>query len=396
MSFITSSSPKPLGLYIHWPFCLSKCPYCDFNSHVREKVDQTRWKAALLKELESVAQEQKDVNLVSVFLGGGTPSLMNPDIVGSLLEKTKSLFPFAKNLEVTLEANPSTVEAGRFKAFFEAGINRLSLGVQSLDDKALSFLGRRHSAEDALRALKIAATYFPRFSFDLIYARPEQTVTSWKDELLEALTYANGHLSLYQLTIEPQTFFATRHARGEKMILEEEGSAVLYELTEDLMQNAGLPSYEVSNYAAPTQECRHNLLYWNFEDYIGIGPGAHGRITRGGEKWATNCYKAPEVWLEAVETHGHGMQLSQSLSPLERLHEVTLMGLRLTHGLPLKRLLEETGLEAEESYGPDTLNILEKEGLLRRTSTHLIATPEGRLRLNSLIAFLLKKNGAKG
>lgn len=378
-----------LGLYIHWPFCLSKCPYCDFNSHVREKIDQKRWRAALLKELEHAAQNQQDRHLVSIFFGGGTPSLMEPDTVAALLETARSLFPTAENMEVTLEANPSTVEAERFKGFFDAGVNRLSLGIQSLDDKALSFLGRRHSAKDALKALEIASTYFSRFSFDLIYARPHQTPESWKAELLRALTFAKGHLSLYQLTIEPQTAFATRLLRGETMTLEDDPAAHLYEMTEELMHHAGLPAYEVSNYAQPSQECRHNLLYWNFEDYLGIGPGAHGRISRGKNKWTTYRYKAPETWLEAVETRGHGLQDSQRLSPLEKLHELTLMGLRLIKGLEIKRITEETGLELEQAYRPQDLDLLEKEGLLKRTNTHLRSTFEGRLRLNSLISFLL-------
>ncbi len=387
---------KSLGLYIHWPFCLSKCPYCDFNSHVRESVDQKRWQAALLRELESAAQQQEGATLVSIFLGGGTPSLMEPETVAALLRSAKSLFPTVDNLEVTLEANPSTVEAERFKAFYEAGVNRLSLGIQSLDDKALSFLGRRHSAKEALQALEIASTYFSRFSFDLIYARPHQTHASWRSELEEALTYARGHLSLYQLTIEPQTVFATRFARGEKMILEDDPAAALYELTEEIMTTAGFTSYEVSNYAIPSQECRHNLLYWNFKDYIGIGPGAHGRITKGNTKYTTYRYKVPEVWLEAVEKQGHGLQTSQPLSLLERLQELTLMGLRLTTGLEIKRISEETGLSVEEAYSLQTLDLLEKEGLLKRSATHLIPTPEGRLRLNGLIAFMLKTSAERG
>ncbi len=267
---------KPLGLYIHWPFCLSKCPYCDFNSHVRESVHQERWRTALLKELQTVAQGQKESLLTSIFFGGGTPSLMEPETVSALIEMARTLFTMSDTIEITLEANPSTVEAHRFKSFCDAGVNRLSLGVQSLDDSALSFLGRRHSAREALKALDIAASYFPRFSFDLIYALPHQTLESWKKELLEALTYANGHLSLYQLTIEPQTAFAARFKRGEQMTPDEDHAALLYELTEDMMHKAGLPPYEVSNYAAFSQECQHNLLYWNFEDYIGVGPGAHG------------------------------------------------------------------------------------------------------------------------
>jgi len=385
---------KPLGLYIHWPFCLSKCPYCDFNSHVRETIDQTRWKAALVSELERVAQDQSHKSLVSIFFGGGTPSLMDPDVVGTLLEKANSLFSIDENLEVTLEANPNTVESERFKAFSQAGVNRLSLGVQSLDDKVLSFLGRRHSAKEAVKALEIAKTYFPRFSFDLIYARPHQTRESWKAELSEALAYGTEHLSLYQLTIEPQTSFATRLARGEKMTLEEGPAAALYELTDEMMIEAGLPAYEVSNYAAPSEECRHNLLYWNFEDYIGIGPGAHGRVTQEGTKSATSCYKVPEKWLKAVESRGDGLESSQALSPVERLQEVTLMGLRLIKGLEIKRLEEETGLGVDQAYSSEALSLLIKEGLLKRTPTHLIPTFEGRLRLNGLIAYLLKSSGA--
>lgn len=380
---------KSFGLYIHWPFCLSKCPYCDFNSHVRERIDQKRWKSALLKELENAARFQESSKLVSIFLGGGTPSLMDPEIVAALLDKAKQLFPIGDNLEVTLEANPSTVEADRFRAFHEAGVNRLSIGIQSLDDEALSFLGRRHSAQEALKALEIASSYFPRFSFDLIYARPHQTMDAWQAELSKALVYAKGHLSLYQLTIEPQTAFATRLARGEKMTLEDDPAADMYKLTEEIMHKAGLPAYEVSNYAAPSQECRHNLLYWNFEDYIGIGPGAHGRITQGDTKWATSRYKAPETWLEAVEQEGHGLQFSNVLSPQERLQELTLMSLRLTTGLEMRRLDEETGLNVEEAYSLQALHLLEKEGLLNRTATHLIPTYEGRVRLNGLIAFLL-------
>lgn len=380
----------PFGLYIHWPFCLSKCPYCDFNSHVREKVEQRRWKEALLKELTHASHDTTQGILSSIFFGGGTPSLMDPETVAALIETAKALFPTVPHLEVTLEANPSTVEAKKFEAFRKAGVNRLSIGVQSLQDEALSFLGRRHSAKEALKALDVAATYFPRYSFDLIYARPHQTETAWKAELREALRYAQGHLSLYQLTIEPQTAFATRLARGETMTLEEDPAAFLYELTENMMREAGLPSYEVSNYAAPSQECQHNLLYWNFENYIGIGPGAHGRITLEGVKHATSRHKAPETWLAAVEKEGHGLQIIESLSPEERLQELTLMGLRLTQGLSLKRLQEETGLAPEEAY--QGLTHLEGEGLLVKTPTHLVPTPEGRLRLNGLIAFLLNQS----
>lgn len=387
---------KPFGLYIHWPFCLSKCPYCDFNSHVRDKIDQVRWQKALLNELENTAQTCENRVLGSIFFGGGTPSLMEPDTVGILIERAKVLFPSLETLEITLEANPSTVESSRFKAFSEAGINRLSLGVQSLEDEALAFLGRRHSAKEALQALEISATYFPRFSFDLIYARPEQTAKGWENELREALSYSKGHLSLYQLTIEPQTAFATRLSRGEKMTLEEELSAYLYELTEEIMKESGLPSYEISNYAAPLEECLHNLIYWQFEDYVGIGPGAHGRITYEKNKYATSRYKAPETWLKKVEKNGHALEVFQKLSPLEKLQEFTLMNLRLTRGLSLSRLKKETGLEKEDAYHDKDLKLLEDEGLLTITATHLIPTFEGRLRLNGLISFILKKSGEQG
>jgi len=377
----------PLGLYIHWPFCPSKCPYCDFNSHVREGVDQKRWQEALLTELTHAAHETQDRTLTTIFFGGGTPSLMAPETVDALITKAKSLFPHDPNLEITLEANPGTLTSEKCTAFRAAGVNRLSMGVQSFDETALTFLGRRHSVKQALDAINMAALTFPRFSFDLIYARPDQTEATWRQELSQALSYAKGHLSLYQLTIEPQTAFATRLARGETMTLAPDPAATLYEVTEEIMQNAGLPSYEVSNYAALGQECRHNLLYWNFEDYIGIGPGAHGRITQKNMKYMTYRHKAPETWLEAVERQGHALELKQSLTPQERLQEVTLMGLRLTQGLSLQRLREETGLTPQDAY--PGLDVLKRESLIRATPSHLVVTPEGRLRLNALISFLL-------
>ncbi len=380
---------KPIGLYIHWPFCLSKCPYCDFNSHVRENVDQNRWQNALLQELEEAALHLGSRKLVSIFFGGGTPSLMNPNTINALIQKARELFQTSEEIEITLEANPSTVEAEKFKAFAQAGVNRLSIGVQSLDDQALAFLGRRHSAKEALAALEIATTYFPRFSFDLIYARPDQTKRAWESELKEALTYAQGHMSLYQLTIEPQTLFATRHERGEKMTLEDEPAAQLYELTEIMMEDAGLQPYEVSNYASPLQECQHNLLYWRLEDYIGIGPGAHGRLTKENVKYTTYRYKAPETWLEAVEQNGQGLQSTEILSSQERFEECVLMGLRLTEGLSENRLKEETGYDFSQVFKLESLGHLNKEGLIHQTGTHLIPTFEGRLRLNSLIKYLL-------
>jgi len=313
---------------------------------------------------------------------------MEPETVASLIHSAKSLFSPLDTLEVTLEANPSSLDAEKFKAFSQAGVNRLSIGTQSLDDDALSFLGRGHSAAEAIRALETANAYFPRFSFDLIYARPTQTLDSWKEELTRALPYTKGHLSLYQLTIEPQTAFATREARGEKMTPSNDFAASLYELTERIMTDANLPSYEISNYARPGQESAHNLLYWNAEDYIGIGPGAHGRLTLDPTKVSTRCYKAPETWLKNVETQGMGIELTETLTPEERLLEVTLMGLRLTQGLSRERLLTETGLQPEDAY--PGLHALKKAGLLSETPSHLTLSFEGRLCLNSVLEQLFK------
>lgn len=380
---------RALGLYIHWPFCESKCPYCDFNSHVRDRIDHKRWEQALIQDLEAAIHGREGQLLGSIFFGGGTPSLMAPQTIQALIEKATTLLTPVDDLEVTLEANPGSVEAQKFLDFRDAGVNRVSLGVQSLDPEALTFLGRRHSAPDALRAIELAASTFPRFSFDLIYARPHQTAMSWEQELERALSYDPSHLSLYQLTIEPQTAFATRLARGETMTLADDPAAHLYELTENIMETRGIPAYEVSNYAAPGQECRHNLLYWTLGEYIGIGPGAHGRLYQDGQKYATFRYKAPETWLKAVETKGHGEQDRHLLSPKDRLQELTLMGLRLTQGLSLERLYEETGLSPDKAY--PGLSVLLKEGLVSLTPSHLIPSFEGRLRLNSLISFLMLK-----
>lgn len=380
---------KPLGIYIHWPFCLSKCPYCDFNSHVRTSIDQGRWKKALLKELESAANGFQQRVVTSVFFGGGTPSLMDPEIVEALLDRIHSLFHINNKLEVTLEANPSTVEAGRFKAFSKASVNRLSIGVQSFNDKSLSFLGRRHSSQEALKALDIAQKYFPRYSFDLIYALPGQTREAWEQELQQAFQHANGHLSLYQLTIEPNTQFATRFARGERMTLPEDPAAELYEMTEKLMVEAGMPPYEVSNYAAKGHECQHNLLYWRFEDYIGIGPGAHGRITQDKMKYATFRFRAPETWLTKVEEKADGLELSQPLSSQQRFQECVLMGFRMTEGLSWKRLFEETGCERNTAFKESKLKVLEENKLLKVTESHVTPTFQGRMKLNFVLGFLL-------
>ncbi|HLO76499.1 MAG TPA: radical SAM family heme chaperone HemW, partial [Magnetospirillum sp.] len=292
------------GIYIHWPFCLSKCPYCDFNSHVAASIDQPRWRAALLAELEHFAQAKPGATVTSIFFGGGTPSLMEPATAGALIERVAALWPTAPGLEITMEANPSTVEAGRFRDFRAAGVGRLSLGVQALDDQSLKFLGRRHDAGEALAALGVAGRLFPRFSFDLIYARPGQSPAAWRAELARALSLAGDHLSMYQLTIEDGTAFAPAHARGDFELPSEDDQAAMFEITQELTAAAGLPAYEVSNHARPGGECRHNLTYWLGGDYVGVGPGAHGRLN--GQ--ALRQHRAPDIWLERVESHGHATQ----------------------------------------------------------------------------------------
>lgn len=295
-----------LSLYIHWPFCKSKCPYCDFNSHVRERIDEAAWQRALLAELGYWGERTQGRKLASLFFGGGTPSLMPPALTAALIETAQKYWT-CDNPEITLEANPTSVEAQKLKDFHAAGVTRLSLGIQALNDADLKALGRQHSATEALAALDLAASIFPRFSFDLIYARPEQTVKAWEAELRRALGFGATHMSLYQLTIEPGTQFATLHQRGDLVTPDEETGAALYELTQSLMGKAGLPAYEISNHAKPGHECRHNLTYWRYCDYVGIGPGAHGRVTLDGVKQATRTHRAPEEWLERVTKHGHGL-----------------------------------------------------------------------------------------
>src|SRR5437764_4012364 len=291
----------PLAIYIHWPFCRSKCPYCDFNSHVRDSIDADRWTRALLRDLDRQAELAPEREVVSIFFGGGTPSLMPPATVAALIERVKRHWPTAPDLEITLEANPNSAEAERFAGFAAAGVSRLSLGVQAFDPAALQFLGRRHDRAEALAAIARARDHFPRYSFDLIYARPGQSVAAWEDELGEALALAGTHLSLYQLTIEPGTAFGNRAERGESLAADEDTAATLFEVTQQRLAEAGMPAYEISNHARPGAECRHNLAYWRYEDYLGIGPGAHGRATRGGGKIATQQRRVPEAWLAAVE-----------------------------------------------------------------------------------------------
>ncbi len=389
-----SPVPCPLSsdfaLYIHWPFCLSKCPYCDFNSHVRERVDAARWQRAYLAEIERAAAETPGRTVTSVFFGGGTPSLMPPETTDAILSRVRALWPAAPDVEITLEANPGVSEAARFRAFREAGVNRLSIGVQALDDAALAFLGRKHGVAEALAAVERAAAVFERFSFDLIYARPGQSVAAWRAELGRALGFSGEHLSAYQLTIEPGTAFHTAHQRGDFALPDDDTAADLYETTRDLLGAAGLHAYEISNYARPGAESRHNLTYWRYGDYAGIGPGAHGRLTFGETKFATRQQRLPEAWLADVERNGTGEAERAALTPAERGREMLLMGLRLAEGVDLARFANEAGIPAQAFVDARAAARLADAGLIEWTDHTLRATEAGRQRLNAVLAALLR------
>ncbi|HWE74936.1 MAG TPA: radical SAM family heme chaperone HemW [Stellaceae bacterium] len=379
----------PFALYIHWPFCKSKCPYCDFNSHVRDSIDQGRWQRTLLAELDHWAPALKGRELVSIFFGGGTPSLMAPATAAALIERATQHWSAARDLEITLEANPTSVEAARFAELRAAGVNRVSLGVQALDDASLKFLGRGHNVVEARDAVKLAARLFDRFSFDLIYARPGQTLAAWRDELRAALTMAGDHLSLYQLTIEPGTAFATAFARGDFRLPDDETQGALYETTQETLAAAGLPAYEISNHARPGQECRHNLVYWRYQDYLGIGPGAHGRLTLSDEKRALKNFRAPETWLKAVERDGHGVEETLLLSAGERRDEMLMMGLRLGEGVTRDAFRAEAGIDFEQMLDAARLAKLTVAGFLALDETGIRATNAGRQRLNAVLGALL-------
>jgi oxygen-independent coproporphyrinogen-3 oxidase len=381
---------EPLALYIHWPFCLSKCPYCDFNSHVREKIPQQRMVAALRTELAFEAARLGARRLTSIFFGGGTPSLLDPENICLLIADAKRHFPPADDIEITLEANPTSVEARKFAAYAQAGVTRVSIGVQSFDPATLKFLGREHSAEQAIAAIELARKYFPRLSFDLIYARPDQTQASWRAELGLALSLAADHLSLYQLTIEPGTKFATLYARGDFALPGDEDAAALYDATAEEAQKFGLAQYEISNYARPGAESRHNLAYWRYQDYAGIGPGAHGRLTLGGARIATSRHRAPEAWADLVERDAHGTTQHEPVTHADQAREALLMGLRLTEGICAETFAARTGVTLEDATDPTYLSAALDEGYLRQTPTHLIATAEGRKRLDALLPVLAR------
>ncbi len=374
------------GIYIHWPYCAAKCPYCDFNSHVRRDVSEARYLAAVLRELGLYSNLAPGRTVSSIFFGGGTPSLMHPATAAEILDAIAEHWPVAPDAEITLEANPSSVEAARFADFRRAGINRVSLGVQSLSDDQLRFLGRLHNAAEALAAIDIANEHFDRVSFDLIYARPEQTCTEWRAELSQALTLAAGHLSLYQLTIEPGTAFHRLHEAGKLDAPPDDDAARLYELTQELCEAAGLPAYEVSNHARPGEEARHNLLYWRYGDYAGIGPGAHGRIGTAQGRLALSAERDPAKWAIQVERDGHGLATREPLSKLEEAEEMLLMGLRLSEGVSPQALEQRTGFAIPR----EVRQLLMLEDLLEGDGTdgRIKVSPRGRLVLNSLIEHL--------
>lgn len=370
------------GLYIHWPFCQSKCPYCDFNSHVAERIDQTRWLKAYLAEIDRMGRETAGRRLQSVFFGGGTPSLMDPETVFAILDRVRATWAVANDWEVTLEANPGSVEAGKFREFRAAGVNRLSMGVQALNDADLKRLGRLHSAAEAIAAFDIARDCYDRVSFDLIYARQDQSPGDWAAELARALAMAVDHLSLYQLTVEDGTAFGDRHAKGGlKGLPDEDRSVELYEITQDLCDAAGLSAYEVSNHARDGAQSQHNLIYWRGGDYAGIGPGAHGRLTLSGQRWATEALKAPAAWLEAVEKRGSGELPRDEIGPVARAQEYVLMGLRLSEGLDPARLKAISGL----SLPAAALSDLSALDLITTGGGRVTATPRGRMVLNGVI-----------
>ncbi len=385
---------QPLALYIHWPFCLAKCPYCDFNSHVRPAIDHARFTRALRTELAWEARRLGPRPLGSIFFGGGTPSLMQPDTVAALIDDATRLFPPVDELEITLEANPTSVERAKLEGFRRAGVNRASLGVQSLDPAALAFLGREHSAAQAQDALRHARDTFPRLSFDLIYARPGQDRAAWSAELDRALSLAADHLSLYQLTIEPGTAFESRHRQGEIVLPDDDQAALLYRDTIETCARHGLLSYEVSNLARPGAESRHNLAYWRYADYAGIGPGAHGRLTLGGpapepRRIATRRHRAPEPWADRVERQGHGSTAEECITPQDQAREMLMMGLRLAEGIDPAGFQARTGLALDAVIDQDVLHQALDEGYMTRSPTRLAATLEGRLRLDALLAALL-------
>lgn len=374
------------GVYVHWPFCMAKCPYCDFNSHVRHQaVDQPRFAAAFAREMATMRARTGQRTVSSIFLGGGTPSLMQPETVASVLNEISRNWHVPADIEITLEANPTSVEADRFRGYRAAGVNRVSLGVQALNDADLRRLGRMHNVEEALAAIKLAREIFPRLSFDLIYARPDQTIAAWRDELAKAISYAADHLSLYQLTIEEGTPFYNLWKAGKLVTPDGDHAAMLYQETQEVTARHGLPAYEISNHAAPGAESQHNLVYWRYGEYVGIGPGAHGRFIENGTRAVTITEQHPETWVQNVETTGHGVVEEEFLTHEQEGDEFLLMGLRLVEGIDLSRYERLTGHSVKESR----VISLAEQGLIEYIGNSRIrTTPEGAIVLNAVIANL--------
>ncbi len=378
------------GLYIHWPYCLSKCPYCDFNSHVSNTISHENWRRAYAKEISHIAEFTPDHLVTSIYFGGGTPSLMEPKSIAFILDTIQSKWRMANDVEITLEANPTSIERQKFEDFKEAGINRVSVGVQALNDKDLKFLGRQHSAADAKAALEIAYNTFARVNFDLIYARPGQTETEWEFELKQALELAKaGHLSLYQLTIERGTAFETMYQRKEFTLPDEDLGGALYEMTGDIAASYDLHNYEISNYARLGEESQHNLTYWRYGDYAGIGPGAHGRLTINDQKFATRTHRAPQIWLDNVEKKGHGYHDFTKVSQNERLLECLLMGLRTAEGIKIEKLKQEGGADWMSILNKKKLEELQSSGYISLSTQHFRVSSAGRQRLNRILQDIL-------
>ncbi len=373
--------PPPLALYIHWPFCVSKCPYCDFNSHVRDSIDQDGWASALLTDMAHEAALTSGRPLSSIFFGGGTPSLMPPATVAALIRAAERHWGFSPQIEITLEANPSSVEAARFADLASAGVNRVSLGLQSLEDEALAFLGRAHSVAEAMAALDIAQSVFQRVNIDLIYARPGQGAAQWQAELARAIGFGTSHMSLYQLTIEPGTRFATLVREGKFIPADDDDAASLYELTQQMTAAAAIPAYEISNHARLGEESRHNLAYWRYHDYLGVGPGAHGRRLQK----ATIRHKKPENYLSAIDRNGHGIAQEDALDEPTRATEALLMGLRLAEGLDLDVVTSVSGLAASNLVDDHAIEKIAKLGLIRRSGNRLTVTPRGMPLLDAIL-----------
>ncbi len=379
------TSSDAFGIYVHWPFCKAKCPYCDFNSHVRhEAVDTMSFAQALGTELKWFAARTPGRTVTSIFFGGGTPSLMPPEAVGHVLDTIGSLWSVSPDVETTLEANPTSIEAENFRGYRAAGVNRVSVGVQALNEDDLKALGRQHSSEEAITAFRLAARIFPRVSFDMIYARPNQTPEAWRAELTRALAEQQGHMSLYQLTIEPGTAYFDLHERGRLVMPTDDRAADLYDLTQELTDKAGLANYEISNHAAPGQESRHNLLYWRYGEYAGVGPGAHSRLADGENRRALIAEKHPETWRKLVQDQGHGVISGTVVPPADQASEYLLMGLRIAEGIDMDRYAALAGREIDSSK----LAGMTSMGLIKRHGQRLMATADGRKLLNAVIAEL--------